>query len=96
MRIDLSGIGVVDWDGFGDVNYLPDCFSKFYVYNLQKLKSHVVKQSVNPEWDEDLTLSISDPNLPIKLVSFYYQFHFPNMGFAGMYSIISIKIIFQF
>ncbi|KAF3443601.1 hypothetical protein FNV43_RR14915 [Rhamnella rubrinervis] len=33
----------------------------------QKLKSRVVKKNINPEWDEDLTLSISDPNLPIKL-----------------------------
>lgn len=28
-----------------------------------------MKNNVNPEWNEDLTLSISDPNLPIKLVS---------------------------
>ncbi|KAJ9676773.1 hypothetical protein PVL29_022004 [Vitis rotundifolia] len=33
----------------------------------QKLKTHVMKKNVNPEWNEDLTLSISDPNLPIKL-----------------------------
>uniref|UniRef100_A0A5B6YGX3 Putative ADP-ribosylation factor GTPase-activating protein AGD11 n=1 Tax=Davidia involucrata TaxID=16924 RepID=A0A5B6YGX3_DAVIN len=33
----------------------------------QKLKTRVVKRNVNPEWNEDLTLSIADPNLPIKL-----------------------------
>nr|GLL26386.1 protein C2-DOMAIN ABA-RELATED 4-like [Ipomoea trifida]GMC95017.1 protein C2-DOMAIN ABA-RELATED 4-like [Ipomoea batatas]GMC97054.1 protein C2-DOMAIN ABA-RELATED 4-like [Ipomoea batatas]GME21280.1 protein C2-DOMAIN ABA-RELATED 4-like [Ipomoea batatas] len=33
----------------------------------QKLKTSVVKRNVNPEWNEDLTLSISDPNLPITL-----------------------------
>ncbi|XP_031257909.1 protein C2-DOMAIN ABA-RELATED 4-like isoform X1 [Pistacia vera] len=33
----------------------------------QKLKTRVVKQNVNPEWDEDLTLSIADPHLPIQL-----------------------------
>ncbi|KAL5570830.1 hypothetical protein UlMin_020427 [Ulmus minor] len=33
----------------------------------QKLKTRVVKKNVNPEWDELLTLSISDENLPIKL-----------------------------
>ncbi|GKV23697.1 hypothetical protein SLEP1_g33399 [Rubroshorea leprosula] len=33
----------------------------------QKLKTRVVKKDVNPEWNEDLTLSITDPNLPIKL-----------------------------
>ncbi|KAK3022631.1 hypothetical protein RJ639_046610 [Escallonia herrerae] len=33
----------------------------------QKLKTRVIKKDVNPEWNEDLTLSVSDPNLPIKL-----------------------------
>ncbi|KAK9950073.1 hypothetical protein M0R45_005578 [Rubus argutus] len=36
----------------------------------QKLKTRVVKRSVNPEWNEQLTLSIADPNLPI-VVSVY-------------------------
>ncbi|VFQ69157.1 unnamed protein product [Cuscuta campestris] len=36
----------------------------------QKLKTSVVKKNVNPEWNEDLTLSISDPNLPVKLQVF--------------------------
>ncbi|KAG8373797.1 hypothetical protein BUALT_Bualt11G0062500 [Buddleja alternifolia] len=33
----------------------------------QKLKTRVVKKNVNPEWNEELTLSIVDPTLPIKL-----------------------------
>ncbi|CAI8597219.1 unnamed protein product [Vicia faba] len=33
----------------------------------QKLKTRVVKKNLNPEWDEDLTLSISDPRTPIHL-----------------------------
>ncbi|KAF5729459.1 hypothetical protein HS088_TW21G01625 [Tripterygium wilfordii] len=33
----------------------------------QKLKTRVVKKNINPEWNEDLTLSISDPNLPISI-----------------------------
>jgi hypothetical protein len=33
----------------------------------QKLKTRVIKSSVNPEWNDDLTLSVTDPNLPIKL-----------------------------
>ncbi|KAK2999695.1 hypothetical protein RJ639_023472 [Escallonia herrerae] len=33
----------------------------------QKLKTRVIKKDVNPEWNEDLTLSVSDPNVPIKL-----------------------------
>lgn len=31
----------------------------------QKLKTRVIKKDVNPEWNEDLTLSITDPNVPI-------------------------------
>ncbi|XP_052180836.1 protein C2-DOMAIN ABA-RELATED 4-like [Diospyros lotus] len=33
----------------------------------QKLRTRVIKKDVNPEWNEDLTLSISDPNVPINL-----------------------------
>ncbi|CAI9759565.1 unnamed protein product [Fraxinus pennsylvanica] len=33
----------------------------------QKLKTSVIRKDVNPEWNEDLTLSVADPNLPIKL-----------------------------
>ncbi|KAK1616688.1 hypothetical protein QYE76_022205 [Lolium multiflorum] len=33
----------------------------------QKLKTRVVRKSVNPEWNDELTLSIEDPTLLIKL-----------------------------
>ncbi|CAN0896667.1 Protein C2-DOMAIN ABA-RELATED 4 [Linum grandiflorum] len=33
----------------------------------QKLKTRVVKKNVNPEWNETLTLSVTDPNLPVKI-----------------------------
>ncbi|XP_057517119.1 protein C2-DOMAIN ABA-RELATED 4-like [Amaranthus tricolor] len=33
----------------------------------QKLKTRVINKDVNPEWNEDLTLSVSDPTLPIQL-----------------------------
>ncbi|XP_041003363.1 protein C2-DOMAIN ABA-RELATED 4-like [Juglans microcarpa x Juglans regia] len=33
----------------------------------QKLMTRVVKKNINPEWNEDLTLSISDPIIPINL-----------------------------
>ncbi|KAK8267336.1 hypothetical protein V6Z11_D12G302400 [Gossypium hirsutum] len=33
----------------------------------QKLKTRVIKRDVNPEWNEDLTLSITDPSTPIRL-----------------------------
>ncbi|OMO95627.1 C2 calcium-dependent membrane targeting [Corchorus olitorius] len=32
-----------------------------------KLKTRVIKQNVNPEWNDDLTLSITDPSLPVKI-----------------------------
>ncbi|XP_038991586.1 protein C2-DOMAIN ABA-RELATED 4-like [Hibiscus syriacus] len=35
----------------------------------QKLKTRVIKKDVNPEWNEDLTLSVMDPSVPIKMVS---------------------------
>ncbi|CAK7344037.1 unnamed protein product [Dovyalis caffra] len=31
----------------------------------QKLKTRVIKQNINPEWNDDLTLSVVDPNLPV-------------------------------
>ncbi|CAN0902266.1 Protein C2-DOMAIN ABA-RELATED 4 [Linum grandiflorum] len=33
----------------------------------QKLKTRFVRKDVNPEWNEDLTLSITNPDMPIKL-----------------------------
>ncbi|XP_020217122.1 protein C2-DOMAIN ABA-RELATED 4 [Cajanus cajan] len=36
------------------------------MYN-QKLKTRVIKKDVNPEWNEDLTLSVINPNHPVKL-----------------------------
>ncbi|KAD4888354.1 hypothetical protein E3N88_20427 [Mikania micrantha] len=33
---------------------------------MKKLKTRVVKKNINPEWDEDLTLSVAEP-LPVKL-----------------------------
>lgn len=40
----------------------------FIFFVLQRLKTHVIKKDVNPEWNEDLTLSITDPVVPFKLV----------------------------
>ncbi|KAI7752547.1 hypothetical protein M8C21_026428 [Ambrosia artemisiifolia] len=33
----------------------------------QKQKTRIVNNDVNPVWDEDLTLSVQDANLPVKL-----------------------------
>lgn len=35
---------------------------------MQKVQTGVVKNACNPEWNDELTLSISDPNVPILLV----------------------------
>lgn len=37
---------------------------------VQKLKTRVVKKNCNPVWNEELTLSISDLNVPINLTVF--------------------------
>lgn len=37
--------------------------------HLQKLKTGVVMNHSNPEWNEELTMSIKDITTPIKLVS---------------------------
>lgn len=36
---------------------------------MQKLKSSGAKNDCNPEWNDELTLSIKDLNVPITLVS---------------------------
>ncbi|KAL2897403.1 Protein C2-DOMAIN ABA-RELATED 5 [Bienertia sinuspersici] len=33
----------------------------------QKLKTRIIRKSLNPEWNEDLTLCVADPNEPVKL-----------------------------
>ncbi|KAL6586496.1 hypothetical protein OROMI_001484 [Orobanche minor] len=38
-----------------------------YNFLQQKLKTRTVKKNLNPEWNEELTLSISDSNIPITL-----------------------------
>ncbi|KAK8586656.1 hypothetical protein V6N13_010241 [Hibiscus sabdariffa] len=39
----------------------------------QRLKTCMVKKDVNPEWNDDLTLSITDPNIPIKLTVYNHD-----------------------
>ncbi|XP_072998629.1 GTPase activating protein 1-like [Typha latifolia] len=36
----------------------------------QKLKTRVINRNINPVWNEELTLSVEDPSLPIKLEVF--------------------------
>lgn len=48
---------------------------------MQKLKTRVIKKDVNPEWNEDLTLSITDPNVPITLVRFLFNLILINIFF---------------
>ena len=43
-------------------------YSNLFTNASQKLKTRVIDADVNPEWNEDLTLSVVDPNQPIHLV----------------------------
>ncbi|KAJ0099199.1 hypothetical protein Patl1_21294 [Pistacia atlantica] len=53
---------------FDGVQLLTALFIDFCA--VFKLKTRVVKHDVNPEWDEDLTLFIADPHLPIQLSAY--------------------------
>lgn len=33
----------------------------------QKVKTRVIKKNINPEWNEELTLSVADASIPIKI-----------------------------
>jgi hypothetical protein len=46
----------------------------------QKLKTKVVKQNVNPQWQEDLSFTVTDPNLPLTLVNSKSNHYFLNRG----------------
>ncbi|KAJ3692349.1 hypothetical protein LUZ60_012699 [Juncus effusus] len=41
----------------------------YIIFHLgkHKVKTHVMKKTTNPQWDEKLTLSVHDPNIPLKL-----------------------------
>lgn len=43
--------------------------SGFLSQTIQKVKTSVIKKTVNPVWDEDLTLAVKSAAAPIKLVS---------------------------
>jgi hypothetical protein len=47
-----------------------DLIPFFFTFLLftQKLKTRVVRKSINPEWNDELTLSIEDPAVLVKLV----------------------------
>ncbi|KAK3426378.1 protein C2-DOMAIN ABA-RELATED 4 [Eucalyptus grandis] len=36
-------------------------------FGKQKLKTRVIRKNTNPEWNEDLTLTVADHNLPVQL-----------------------------
>lgn len=46
--------------------YIIICSSIF----VQKLKTRVIRRNTNPIWNEELTLSVEDPALPVRLVCF--------------------------
>ncbi|KAM7477983.1 hypothetical protein LguiA_026196 [Lonicera macranthoides] len=51
------------------VQGIPSSGDPYVVIKMgkQKLKTCVIRNVVNPEWNEDLTLFVVNPNLPIKL-----------------------------
>lgn len=56
-----------------------DCFiDSEFKFILQKLKTKVVKKNVNPQWEEDLSFTVTDPNLPLTLVNFKLNYYFLN------------------
>ncbi|KQK21189.1 hypothetical protein BRADI_1g59232v3 [Brachypodium distachyon] len=58
----IWGVNLVQRDADGSDPYV--------VLHLdsQKLKTSVVRNTINPVWNEDLTLAVKDPSTPIKLV----------------------------
>ncbi|KAK8458786.1 hypothetical protein SEVIR_2G006300v4 [Setaria viridis] len=60
----LRGVNLANRDAKGSDPYV--------VLNLdgQKLKTSVMKKTVNPVWNEDLTLAVMDASAPIKLEVF--------------------------
>jgi len=44
----------------------------------QKLRTKVIKKNTNPEWNEELTLSIEDPAHPVKLVCIPFRQFLPS------------------
>lgn len=50
-------------------NYMMNRYEYGAVIYMQKVKSRVVKKNCNPEWNDELTLCVNDPDLPISVVS---------------------------
>lgn len=48
---------------------------------MQKLRTRVIKKNLNPEWNENLTLSVTDPILPVKIV--WGFLHYNNLFFLS-------------
>ena len=52
----------------------------------QKYKTQVIYNTCNPVWNDEITLSIKDLDLPVKLVSdvwFHYQLYLVKLENAG-------------
>jgi len=53
-------------------------FDYFFFDIPQKLRTKVIKKNTNPEWNEELTLSIEDPAHPVKLVCIPFRQFLPS------------------
>ncbi|KAI6670607.1 hypothetical protein NL676_005492 [Syzygium grande] len=62
------------FDLFGDAQTrtMPSQNKRFWGSRIvdMKLKTRVVKRNLNPEWNEELTLSIANPSLSIHLMGY--------------------------
>ncbi|CAK9182548.1 unnamed protein product [Ilex paraguariensis] len=69
--------------------------------SVKRLKTRVIRKDVNPEWNEDLTLSIQNPNLPIKLKDAGYGgalitiFNKKDAGYGGALITIFNKTVYD-
>lgn len=57
----------------------------------QKLKTRVIKKTTNPEWNDELTLSIEDPAVPVRLVYIPFLFHFALFFLVVLHKQIKMK-----
>lgn len=50
------------------LTYTPIFCGVMFFFLDAELRTRVIKKNLNPEWNENLTLSATDPILPVKIV----------------------------
>nr|VDD12211.1 unnamed protein product [Brassica oleracea] len=68
LRIHVKrGVNLAIRDTSSSDPYIVFSSGKQVKESIFKLKTRVIKHSINPEWNDELTLSVTDPNLTVKL-----------------------------